>query len=173
MNTVGIRNVRKLKFMITTKTGDQGQTTCDNKRIDKDDLLVEVVGTIDELQAHLGLIKINCKTAKLNNQIDLIQKDLMNINGELACGMKFENLAKRISEIEDDLEAAEKELPELKEFVIPGKNLAEAETHVCRTVCRRTERRIVGLYNRKKINKEIIKYFNRLSDYLFIISRII
>jgi cob(I)alamin adenosyltransferase len=160
--------------MITTKTGDQGQTTCGNERVDKDDLLVEAIGTIDELQANLGIIKCNLNVetfCEMFLRIENIQKDLMNINGELACGIKFDNLEKRINEIENDLKAAEKELPELKEFVIPGKNSAEAQTHVCRTVCRRAERRIVGLCKRKKINKEVIKYFNRLSDYLFIIAR--
>jgi cob(I)alamin adenosyltransferase len=159
--------------MITTKTGDLGQTTCGNKTVDKDDLLVEVVGTIDELQANLGVIKANLSKSLFNKRdlIDKIQKDLMKINGELACGIKFEDLGKRIVEIEKEIEKIEKELPELKEFIIPGENLLEAQIHVCRTVCRRAERRVVSLNKSKKINSDILKYLNRLSDYLFIISR--
>lgn len=155
--------------MITTKTGDMGQTTCGNKRVDKDDLLVEVVGTIDELQAILGIIKLKVKSEKL--KVEEIQKDLIEVSGELACGKKFENLEKRVGEIGKEIYVIEKDLPELKEFIIPGKNEAEAFLHLGRTVCRRAERKLVGLNKKQIVDKEILKYFNRLSDYLFILAR--
>ncbi len=153
---------------IMTKTGDEGKTTCGNKRVYKDDLLVEAVGSIDELQSNLGMIKIVCKTVDLNNQIENIQRDLLMISGELACGFKFENLDKRIIEIENSIKKMEEELPELKEFIIPGVNLIEAQIQIARTVCRRAERVVVSLKKSKKINNELLKYLNRLSDYLFL-----
>lgn len=159
--------------MITTKTGDTGQTTCGNKRVDKDDLLVEVIGTIDELQAVLGIIKTKFLISNDQFLINEIQKDLVEISGELACGKKFENLENRIKEIEEEEKNIEKKLPELREFIIPGKNETEAFLNFGRTVCRRVERRVVTLNKCEKINPDVLKYFNRLSDYLFIISRTI
>jgi cob(I)alamin adenosyltransferase len=157
--------------MITTKTGDQGQTTCGNQRVDKDNVLVKTVGVIDELIAVLGIIKVKTQSSDEKLKVNEIQKDLMAISGRLACGSKFENLENRIKEIEDETEKNEKSLPELSEFVIPGKNESEAFLHFSRTVCRRAERKIVSLSKEQTIDKNILKYFNRLSDYLFILSR--
>lgn len=164
--------------MITTKTGDLGQTTCGNKRVDKDGLLVEVVGSVDELQSVLAIAKTRCQISDIRYQIEQIQKDLMMRNGELACGgRRFQmsdvrsQIKKRIRFFENEIERIEKELPELREFVIPGKNESEAFLHLARTVCRRVERRVVSLNKITIINLDILKYFNRLSDYLFIISR--
>ncbi len=158
---------------ITTKTGDKGKTTCNYQIVTKDHVLVETVGTIDELQAVLGIVKIKFQIPEFKIQIEEIQKDLMRINGELACGKKFEEINKRVDFFEAEIMRMEKELPELKEFVVPGKNEIEAFLHLGRTIARRTERRVVSLNNSKKIDEDVLKYFNRLSDYLFIISRTI
>lgn len=161
--------------MITTKTGDKGQTTCGNKRIDKDSLLVNLVGEIDELQAVLGIVR--CKFVGDNRKdplqmvIENIQKDLMKINGELACEMKFIEIEKKIDGFEKEIEKMEGELPELKEFLIPGINETEAYLNLARTVCRRIERTAVKLNKEKPINSSVLVYLNRLSDYLFLMVR--
>lgn len=145
--------------MITTKTGDDGKSRWMGKTIDKDDLLLEAVGMIDELQAVLFLIKSDKK----------IINDLFLINGELSCDIKFEELEKRIEEMEEEMEKLKKEMPKKKGF-LTFENKSSALINLARTVCRRTERRVVSLYKRDKINKNILVYLNRLSDYLFILS---
>lgn len=137
--------------MITTKTGDKGQTTCGNKRVNKDDLLVEVVGLIDELQAILELVEVDEK----------IIDDLSGIMGELGGGVfcKAEFLV-------DDLgiDSAKQNLDKFVKF----KGRKALELNWARTVCRRVERRIVSLSKKQKVDENILKYFNRLSDYLFL-----
>lgn len=145
--------------MITTKTGDDGKSRWLNKAVDKDDLLLESIGTIDELQGILFLIKGNKK----------IINDLFSINGELSCDIKFDDLENRIIFLEKEMEKLKKEMPKINGFLtFEGKE--SALLNLARTVCRRTERRVVSLYKRDKINKDILVYFNRLSDYLFILS---
>jgi cob(I)alamin adenosyltransferase len=156
--------------MITTKTGDKGQTSCGNKRVDKDDLLVEVIGSIDELQSVLGLVRAQLDTVSLKEEIYKIQKDLLGISGELACGIKY-SIEQRVIDLEEMTKEYEAKLTAMTEFLVPGENLVEAQIHVARTVTRRAERRIVTLNKIHKIEGEILKYFNRLSDYLFIIAR--
>lgn len=161
--------------MITTKTGDKGQTTCGNKKIDKDSLLVNLVGEIDELQAVMGIVRCKFVGDNLKDPLQLvienIQKDLMKINGELACEMKFVEIEKKINGFEKEIEKMEGELPELKEFLIPGVNETEAYLNLARTVCRRIERGAVKLNREKPINSSVLVYLNRLSDYLFLIMR--
>ncbi|MFA6185402.1 MAG: ATP:cob(I)alamin adenosyltransferase [Candidatus Shapirobacteria bacterium] len=132
--------------MITTKTGDKGQTTCGNQRIDKDDLLVEVVGSIDELQSILELIGVEKK----------IVDDLSGIMGELGGGVKF-----KIDHLKIDKDF------NLNKF-LKFKSKKALKLNWARTVCRRVERRMVSLNREQKIDKKMLVYFNRLSDYLFL-----
>jgi len=140
--------------MITTKTGDQGQTTCGNQRISKDDLLVETVGEIDELESVLELVGVDKR----------ILDDLRKIMGELGYGAKYSLLSERIKQIEREIE---KENINLEKFLNFGTKKAQ-EFNWVRTVCRRVERRLVTLNKRDKINMDILVYINRLSDYLFV-----
>ena len=146
--------------MITTKTGDKGQTTCGNKRVDKDCLLLEVMGTIDELQAILELI----------GDEDLIVNDLSQFMGEIGCEVRFKKYDLRIKQLEEEIEKMENELPELKKF-LRFKNKKALNLNWARTVARRLERRIVALDKQEKQDDKILEYFNRLSDYLFLRSR--
>jgi len=139
--------------MITTKTGDQGKTTCGNQRVDKDDLLVEVVGEMDELESVLELVNIDEK----------ILNDLRGIMGELGSGLESEKLELRVRELETEIENEKINLEKFLNF----KNQKAKELNWARTVCRRVERRLVSLNKERKIRSEILKYFNRLSDYLF------
>jgi cob(I)alamin adenosyltransferase len=138
--------------MITTKTGDQGKTTCGNQRVDKDDILVETVGEIDELESVLELVNIDEK----------ILSDLRGIMGELGSNKKF-----LISNFEFLINEVENNNLDLTEF-LNFKTEKAKELNWARTVCRRVERRLVSLNKERKIRNEILIYFNRLSDYLFI-----
>jgi len=159
MNFVVIVSV--VKKMITTKTGDKGQTSCGNKRVNKDDLLVEVVGEIDELQAVLELIKVDKKF------ID----DLNGIMGELSCGIKYQvsSIKYRIKQMEKEIEKNNLNLNKFLKF----KNEEALKLNWVRTICRRVERRIVSLSKKQKVNEDILVYFNRFSDYLFLKAVII
>lgn len=145
--------------MITTKKGDKGQTVCGNKQVDKDSCLVEVIGTIDELQAVLELIKGEGR----------IVGDLYQLMGRIACGSevdvkeKIVGLEKRIVELESGL-------PELNKF-LSFKNSKALKLNWARTISRRLERRIVSLSKNSDLDGEILEYFNRLSDYLFMEAR--
>jgi cob(I)alamin adenosyltransferase len=132
--------------MITTKTGDKGQTTCGNQRVDKDDLLVEAVGSIDELQSILELIGAKKK----------IVDDLSGIMGELGGGVKF-----KIDRLKIDKDF------NLNKF-LKFKSKKALKLNWARAVCRRVERRVVSLSKNQKVDENILKYFNRLSDYLFL-----
>ena len=145
--------------MITTKKGDKGQTTCGNKRVDKDDLLVEVVGTIDELQAILELI---------GGKAEIVD-DLSQMMGVVGCGTQIE-VIKKVWGLENKIGKLEKKLPELKQF-LRFKNKKALNLNWARTVVRRLERRIVALNKIQEIDGEVLIYFNRLSDYLFLRAR--
>jgi len=145
--------------MITTKTGDKGQTTCGNKRVDKDSLLVEVVGTIDELQAILELI----------GGEDFVVEDLSQLMGKIGCAKEMD-INKKVLFLEQKIEILEDELSELKKF-LRFKNKKALNINWARTVARRLERRVVALDKQEKQDDKILEYFNRLSDYLFLRSR--
>lgn len=145
--------------MITTKTGDEGQTTCGNQRIGKDSLLVEVVGTIDELQSILELI----------GEEEVVVDDLSELMGKIGCRSEMD-INKKVLFLEQKIEVLEKELPELKHF-LRFKNKKALNLNWARTVARRLERRVVALNKQQKIDDKILVYFNRLSDYLFLEAR--
>lgn len=145
--------------MITTKTGDKGQTTCGNKRVSKDSLLVEVVGTIDELQSILELIEGE----------DLVVNDLSQLMGKIGCNSEVD-VDRKVLFLEKEIETMEKELLELKQF-LKFKNKKALNLNWARTVSRRLERRVVALDNQEKQDEKVLEYFNRLSDYLFLRAR--
>jgi len=145
--------------MITTKTGDKGQTTCGNNRVSKDSLLVEVVGTIDELQSILELI----------GGEELVVDDLSELMGKIGCGSEVD-IGKKVLFLEKDIEKLENELPKMTKF-LRFKDKKALNLNWARTVARRLERRIVALDNLEKLDGMILEYFNRLSDYLFLKSR--
>ena len=144
---------------ITTKTGDEGKTLTRGMMVDKDSALIETLGEIDELQAVLLVVDLR-----------EIAEDLVNIMGELGCGVKFGECTLRTKEMEDEIEKAEKELDLQKKFLLFSREEAIYLNWV-RTVARRVERRIVGLSKMSEVSSDLLKYFNRLSDYLFIKAR--
>ena len=171
---------------IYTKTGDKGETSLyGGTRVSKAAARVESYGTLDELNAFIGLAKAEISDEKVLNQLQKIQFDLFTVGSEaatptdkliLANGKNRLDLMiseEEISELElwmDDLDA---ELEPLQFFILPSGGKAAASVHVCRTVCRRAERAMVYLNETEEVRPELIKYLNRLSDYLFILARYI
>lgn len=171
---------------IYTKTGDSGQTSLlTGERVYKDCLVLKVVGELDELNAVLGLaLSANNKNdlAFLNN----IQKDLFRVGSEIAAAQLKNNRAVKIGEDKNnfinvlEIENLEKQiddmwaqLPELKNFILPGGGEVGAFLHLARTICRRAERELISLEKEREVRVEIGKYLNRLSDYLFCLARFV
>ncbi len=171
---------------IYTKTGDNGKTSlCDGSRLPKDDMRIEAYGTLDELNANIGLLIATLQSDtpkespvhdnKLTERLEEIQAELFVIGTELAyteCKVKtIVSTNEMIKKIEGDIDLMASQLPTHHHFILPGGTLSAAQSHVCRTVCRRAERRIVTLSQMTKYPAEILEFVNRLSDYLFILSR--
>ncbi len=171
---------------IYTKTGDKGQTSLyGGKRVAKNDLRIETYGAIDELNSVLGLIISEIQNSKVKSQnykakvksdeiLIKIQKDLLLI-GSLLAGYKnsIKNLKLKIKNLEDWIDNLEKELPELRNFILPGGSGTASLLHLGRSVCRRAERRLVELAQKEKVQPEILSYLNRLSDLLFEMARLV
>jgi cob(I)alamin adenosyltransferase len=166
--------------MIYTKTGDAGTTSLvGGTRVDKDDKRVEAYGTIDELNSHIGLLAEMVRRFECGyyEQLKAVQHHLFDIQTLLAT--EDEAIYSRLPQVKpEDIEAVEHQidtitgqLPKLKNFVIAGGNIEGAQCHVCRTVCRRAERRIVALSHDVSVDAAISRYINRLSDYLFVLGR--
>ena len=171
---------------IYTKTGDKGETSLyGGTRVSKAAARVESYGTLDELNAFIGLAKAEISDEKVLNQLQKIQFDLITVGSEaatptdkliLANGKNRLDLMiseKEISELELWMDDFDAELEPLKFFILPSGGKAAATIHVCRTVCRRAERAMVHLNETEEVRPELIKYLNRLSDYLFILARYI
>ena len=167
---------------IYTRRGDEGQTDLvGGVRIKKTDARIEAYGTIDELSSHIGLLIALLKNSDEERQrLVNIQNHLFNIGTHLATDQSLTPLyasAKLPQGVVGDLEKAidrlNAQLPEPQGFILPGGTQAAAQCHVCRTVCRRAERRICELAATAIVGPDIIQYVNRLSDYLFILAKII
>lgn len=164
-----------MTLKIYTKTGDTGQTSLiGGTRVPKYHLRIEAYGTIDELNSVLGLLKTYCVN---NNTLSQIQDRLFTIGSHLASDpqkarMNLPDLEETdIDLLEQEMDSMDSTLPELKNFVLPGGHPSAAYAHIARCVCRRAERLVVNLSNEESVEPLIIKYLNRLSDYLFILSR--
>lgn len=168
---------------IYTKTGDTGKTSLiGGTRVNKDDLRVECYGTVDELNAHIGLLNDYLKTISLENILVDIQNNLFVTGSQLAMDTNKELRFSLPDLSEDDVVLLEKEidrmneqLPKMTHFVLPGGNMIVSHAHIARTVCRRSERLCVGLLEETGDQRVllIVKYLNRLSDYLFVLARFI
>jgi cob(I)alamin adenosyltransferase len=160
---------------IYTRTGDQGFTMLGDKQISKDDLLIEALGTIDELNSTIGfIISQQIKMPDIETCLTQIQNELFDLGGEMHMPEHIAITPEHVTRLENWLDGWNKTLPPLKEFVLPRGNPACAATHIARTVCRRAERCIVRLHRQVTLtNTEILRYLNRLSDLLFVIARVL
>lgn len=164
---------------IYTKTGDDGTTgLVGGSRVKKYDLRLEAYGTIDELNATIGVLLSSELPENVAETLYKIQNKLFNIGSLLASDEKGEAFTASLSITADninDLEVAideyQSKLPELSHFVLPGGNFSAAQCHVARTVCRRAERRILQFAEHSKVSAEMIIYINRLSDFFFVLAR--
>ncbi|MES2796322.1 MAG: cob(I)yrinic acid a,c-diamide adenosyltransferase [Bacteroidota bacterium] len=163
---------------IYTKTGDLGSTSLlYGKRVSKADLRIESYGTVDELNANIGLLRDNELNEGIRSFLKAIQDDLFVIGSNLASEKESESLPKiaqsDILKLELEMDIMTGQLPELKHFIIPGGHKNVSICHICRTVCRRAERSVVSLAIDEMVDKNIIVYLNRLSDYFFVLARMI
>ena len=165
---------------IYTKKGDKGYTSLmDGQIVKKHNLFVNAYGTIDELNAFLGLLKDYLEDDKIKEVLNNIQLKLFSIGSVLASGgnkkisRKVKIEKEDILEIELQIDKLNKNLPELKNFIIPGGHKTSSFCHVCRVICRRAERGISELNQNSSIDSNILAYMNRLSDFFFVLSRFI
>ncbi len=162
---------------IYTKTGDKGQTSLvSGERVAKDHLRIEAYGTVDELNASLGLMKDSSDSVDLNPEIEAIQSLLFTIGSHLAASPKNKMALPEIGEehildLEKAMDRMDESLEPLKNFILPGGDPSASLAHVSRTICRRAERRVVSLMEHEAIDDRILRYLNRLSDYLFTLAR--
>ena len=159
---------------IATRTGDDGTTGLgDNTRVSKDSLRVHAMGDVDELNSHIGLLLCEELPPQVRELLVDIQHQLFNLGGELSIP-GFELLkAEAVAALDAALEQHNAQLPRLQEFILPAGNRAAAQAHVCRTVARRAERAVVALGRQDDLRETPRQYLNRLSDLLFVLSRVL
>ena len=163
---------------IYTKKGDSGHTSLiDGQIVNKHNLSVDAYGTVDELNSFLGLLKDYIKDETIKDILNNIQPKLFSIGSILASGKNQDILEKvkiekkDVKYLESHIDSMNNELPELKNFIIPGGHKISSYSHVCRSICRRAERRISELNNEQSVDPIILSYINRLSDFFFVLSR--
>jgi cob(I)alamin adenosyltransferase len=162
---------------IYTRGGDQGETSLgDGARVRKSDLRVEVIGTVDETNAAIGMARLHTDGAtdamlgRIQNELFDLGADLCVPEGDAKEG-RLRVASSQVERLEREIDALNAELSELNSFVLPGGVPAAAALHLARTVARRAERLMVALAERETINPNAIAYVNRLSDHLFVLAR--
>lgn len=163
---------------IYTKTGDEGTTGLfGGKRVSKADLRIETYGTVDELNSWIGVLRDQEINAGRKPVLLAIQDRLFTIGSSLATEpgntkVKIPAMTEQnILDLEKEIDGMETELPPMRSFVLPGGHPSVSFCHVSRTVCRRAERLVISLHETEPVDLLILKYLNRLSDYLFVLSR--
>jgi cob(I)alamin adenosyltransferase len=167
-----------MAFKVYTKTGDKGETSLlGGTRLPKHHIRIEAYGTVDELNSYIGLVRDQAIDAHSKTVLIEIQDRLFTLGSLLAADPKKNKM--KLPEVqEEDVTYLEKEidkmdevLPEMKHFVLPGGNTTVSFCHIARCVCRRAERATLKLSENEEVAPIIVKYLNRLSDYLFVLSR--
>jgi len=159
---------------IATRTGDKGTTGLgDGSRVDKDSARIAALGDVDELNSFVGLLLCEPMPAELREELISIQHDLFDLGGEL-CIPGYQMITDvHVIRLDNLLEKYNADLPVLQEFILPAGSRAASVAHLCRTVCRRAERSIVTLGKAEAINEHPRQYVNRLSDLMFVLSRVL
>jgi cob(I)alamin adenosyltransferase len=169
-----------MAFKIYTKTGDLGKTSLiGGTKVPKSHLRIESYGTVDELNSYIGLVNDLLSDSHSKNILKEIQDRLFTIGSSLACDpdkeprMKIPDLKEAdISLLETEIDKMNEILPEMKSFILPGGHTAVSSIHIARCICRRAERVCVHLQEESLfVDPLVIKYLNRLSDYLFVLAR--
>lgn len=163
---------------IYTRTGDKGETgLLGGVRVKKHDRRIEAYGSVDELNAVLGVVRANHPSQRVNQILEHVQNELFAVGAELATptpeGTHFGRVEEsHVARLEEMIDWCESELAPLKHFILPGGSLTAAHLHHARTVCRRAERRVVELAESGPVSSQIVIYLNRLSDLLFVLARL-
>ncbi len=164
---------------IYTRTGDAGNTVLfGGRRVSKHHIRLEAYGTVDELNALLGLAESLGPHPDVAAAIRRLQHELFALGADLATPLDIEHHRVRriqagdVARLESDIDAWQEILPSLQTFILPGGNPPAAVLHTARTVCRRAERAAVALADQEPINKTALRYLNRLSDWLFVLARL-
>ncbi len=167
---------------VYTKFGDKGSTALiGGERVSKNSVRVEAYGTVDELTAFIGLLgdklKSNDATAEYTEQLYRINSMLMNVEAHLAAGEEVdfklpEITEESIKELEDGIDKMQEQVPAITSFTLPGGHEVVSLCHICRTICRRAERRSIAVAEQAEIDEMVLRYLNRLSDYLYLLGRV-
>ena len=159
---------------IYTRTGDDGTTgLADGSRVDKDSPRVEAMGAVDELNSLIGVVLSHGIPSPAQACLVDVQHALFDLGGELAIPGTETVSSEYVAGLERTLDQFNDQLPPLKEFILPGGGPASVAAHVARSVCRRAERRLLTLSRTEAVNPESSRYLNRLSDLLFVLSRVL
>lgn len=160
---------------IYTRTGDTGTTGLgDGTRVAKDHPRVEAYGCTDELNSAIGVVLAGGEVPEpIGACLTEVQHDLFDLGGELCIPGSEVVSAADVERLEHELDRFNESLPPLKEFILPGGGAPAAACHMARTICRRTERRVLNLASNEPVNPELVRYLNRLSDLLFVIARVL
>ncbi|MCH7820638.1 MAG: cob(I)yrinic acid a,c-diamide adenosyltransferase [Proteobacteria bacterium] len=160
---------------IYTRTGDDGTTGLgDGTRVAKDSVRVDAYGTVDEANSAIGVV-LACPSVP-QNIVDIlteVQHDMFELGGELCIPGHSAVTDQYVERLETELDALNKDLPALEDFILPGGGQAAAACHLARTIVRRAERRVTRLAAAESVRPEVIRYLNRLSDLLFVIARVL
>ena len=164
---------------VFTKEGDGGMTSLiGGVRVRKTNSRIEAYGTVDELSSQLGLLAATMKDADDKEMIFYIQRNLFTVCSYLATDKSQTELSPysilnpaEVEKLEREIDTINSSIPVLNDFILPGGSKVAAQTHVCRAVCRRAERRIFFLADTTTVAPEVLQYMNRLSDYLFVLAR--
>jgi len=167
-----------MALKIYTKTGDKGQTSLlGGTRVPKHHIRIEAYGTVDEFNSWIGLLRDSVTDAHVKEVLIETQDRLFTIGSSLASDpvkskVKIPHITEEdITLLEKEIDAMDAVLPEMRSFVLPGGHETVSRCHIARCVCRRAERRIIHLAENEQVDEIVIRYFNRLSDYLFMLSR--
>lgn len=162
---------------IYTKTGDAGTTSLfGGKRLSKNEVRIEAYGQVDELNSLLGIVLSENPQAEVSKKLTRVQKELFVLGSDLSAPFGIKVKVPRITKtyitrLEKEIDNMEKNLPKLKNFILPGGSSVGSKLHLARSVARRSERAIAALSQKEKINRNAQIYINRLSDWLFVLAR--
>lgn len=159
---------------VYTRTGDDGTTgMADGSRVAKDSPVMQAIGDVDELNCCIGMLRAENLPDFLDGNLQQIQHELFSLGGELAMPEYQVINAQSVQRLEAQMDQWNKQLAPLKEFILPVGNRMMTVCHLARAVCRRTERSLVTLSAGRSIRTEVMQYINRLSDYLFVVARML
>ena len=161
---------------VTTKTGDKGETSLGTgERVRKDHPRVNALGDLDYLNSVIGWTVSSFSDSQIGQELKNIQQDIFNISGDISLPDSESVLLKkeRIKDIENHIDIITNKLPPLKEFILPGGSELISRLHIARTSCRNAERSLISMYGNENLNQLHAKYMNRLSDYLFLLARLV